>query len=141
MQTLLSAKNQARTVEDFSEIDILDRALQARVCNLISSTMKDYYASTSSNKVKDNDLFYQAKINMTKAHFKYLQFCLFRKQCEEYQFKDPRNTQLMELVGKIYCLQELLEDSAAVYDSGFLAPGSLRAMQVALEKCVVELRP
>jgi len=90
--------------------------------------MTDYNASTASIKVKDNDLFYQAKINMTKAHLKYLQFHLFRKSCEDQQFRDPRNTKLMELVGKVFCLQELLEDSSAVYDSGFLAPGTYRAM-------------
>lgn len=78
MQATLSSKNQARTPEDFLNLDFLDLALQARVCNLIDSTMRDYNASTVSNKVKDNDLFYQAKINMTKAHFKYLQFHLFR---------------------------------------------------------------
>ena len=32
-------KNQARTVEDFLNLDMLDRALQARACNLIDSTM------------------------------------------------------------------------------------------------------
>lgn len=69
MQATLSASNQARTFDDFLNIDVLDRALQARVCNLIASTMKAYNASTATSKVKDNDLFYQAKINMTKAHF------------------------------------------------------------------------
>jgi len=34
----------------------------------------------------------------------------------------------MELVGKVFALEELLEDGAAVYDAGFLAPGSYRAM-------------
>ncbi len=47
----------------------------------------------------------------------------------------------MELLGKIYCLEQLLEDSAAVYDSGFFAPGTFRTMQKALERCVAELRP
>ena len=47
----------------------------------------------------------------------------------------------MDLIGKIYCLQELLEEGAAVYDTGFLSPGCYRAMQQALEKCVAELRP
>ena len=47
----------------------------------------------------------------------------------------------MDLVGRVFCLQELAEDSAAVYDSGFLAPGSLRAMHQALEQCVTEMRP
>jgi len=41
---------------------------------------------------------------MTKAHLKYMQFYLFRKSCEEQNFKDPRNLKLMELVGKVFCL-------------------------------------
>ena len=103
--------------------------------------MKAYSASNAPKKIKDNDLFYQAKINMTKAHFKYLQFCIFRKSCEEGKFKDPRLTKLMELVGKVFCLQELLEDCSPCYDSGFLVPGCLRFMQLAMEKCVADLRP
>lgn len=47
----------------------------------------------------------------------------------------------MELVGRTYALFELLDDSSSAYDSGFLAPGSLRAMQQAAEKCVAEMRP
>jgi hypothetical protein len=35
--------------------------------------MRDYNASEASAKVKDNELFYAAKNNMTKAHFRYLQ--------------------------------------------------------------------
>ena len=47
----------------------------------------------------------------------------------------------MELVGKIFCLSILLADGACVYDSGFLAPGTFRTMQKAMERCVAELRP
>ena len=47
----------------------------------------------------------------------------------------------MDLVAKILCLELLLEDGVAVYDTGFLAPGSFRAMQKAMEQCVKELRP
>lgn len=72
MQTTLAAKNQARTVEDFLNIEILDKALQACACNLISATMRDYNASAEPSKVKDNDTFQQAKLVMTKAHLNYL---------------------------------------------------------------------
>ena len=58
MQETLSMRNQARSVEDFSNLDVLDRALQARACNLINSTIRDYTASTAPAKVKDNELFY-----------------------------------------------------------------------------------
>jgi len=103
--------------------------------------MRDFDQSTFSSKFKDNDLFQQAKLTMTKAHMKYLQLHLFRSQCAEANFKDVRIAQLMDLVAKVYCLEQLLEDGAAVYDTGFLAPGSYRALQKAMELCVKDLRP
>ena len=103
--------------------------------------MRDYNASTSPSKVKDNDEFYMAKNEMTRVHLKYLQLHIFRKACEQSQFSDARNSAILELLGKIYCLQELLEDGAAVFDTGFLAPGCYRAMQQAMERCVAQLRP
>lgn len=47
----------------------------------------------------------------------------------------------MELVGKVWALEQLLEDGAAVYDAGFFAPGTYRAMQQALERCISDIRP
>lgn len=108
---------------------------------MIASTMKDYNASDAPTKVKDNDLFYAAKNAFTMAHLKYLQFHIFLTSCQQAQMRDQRNLKLMELVGKIYALEELLNDGAAVYDTGFLSPGSYRAMQQAMERCVAEIRP
>ena len=48
---------------------------------------------------------------------------------------------ILELVAKVFCLEQLLEDGATVYDTGFFAPGSYRTMQQAMEQCVAELRP
>ena len=42
MGETLAAKNQARTEEDFLNLDVLDRAIQARACHLINTTMQDY---------------------------------------------------------------------------------------------------
>jgi len=47
----------------------------------------------------------------------------------------------MDLVGKVFILQELLEDGSALFDSGFVASGSFRNMQKAFEQLVAELRP
>jgi len=90
--------------------------------------MRDYMASSASAKVKDNELFYQAKVTMTRAHLKYLQFHLYRTQCASGNFRDARIGQILELSGKIWALEELLENGQAVYDSGFFAPGTYRTM-------------
>ena len=74
-------QNQAKSVEDFLNLEILDMALQAQVCHLITTTMSDYDASDATTKVKDNELFYVAKNIMTKAHFKYVQLHLYRTCC------------------------------------------------------------
>ena len=78
---------------------------------------------------------------MTRAHLKYLQFFLFRHKVQECQVRDPKCAQLLDLVGRTWALQDLLDDGVAVFDSGFVAAGSLRAMQQALERCVAEMRP
>lgn len=84
IQETLSLRNQARNVDDFLNLDILDRALQARACNLIASTMKDYISDPTPAKIKDNDTFYQAKIIMIKAHLKYIMFHIFRTSVEAH---------------------------------------------------------
>ena len=105
MTETLSLKNQARTVEDFSDIEVLDRALQACACNMIDATMKDYAASTFSPIYKDNDQFQQPKLTMTVAHLRYLALHIFRTSVKQANFRDPRITQLMELVAKVYALE------------------------------------
>ena len=78
---------------------------------------------------------------MTVAHLRYLMLHIFRTEVKKANFKDPRITQLMELVAKVYALEQLLDDGAAVYDSGFFAPGTYRMMQRAQEQAIRELRP
>ena len=58
MQSSLSMKNKVSSVEDFKDLDLLDRALQVRACYLIQTTMQDYFASKADQKAKDNELFY-----------------------------------------------------------------------------------
>lgn len=83
MAATLSSKCSASSVDDYLNLDVLDKAMQVRSCNLIRSTMEDYDSSDAPSKVKDNELFYTAKITMVRAHFKYLQFLLFRDSCEK----------------------------------------------------------
>ena len=103
--------------------------------------MEEYLASKADAKEKDNDLFYSAKNNMTQAHLKYVTFAIYRQRCQDAQFADQNISKLMDLVGKVFILQELLEDGSALFDSGFIASGSFRNAQKAFEQCVAELRP
>ena len=140
---LQSLRSDAQSVDDFLNIDLLERALALRALNLIQSTMADYDASNEPSKVKDNDVFYQAKVTMTRAHLKYLQFFLFRESYKNHSFLDNRIVSQLDTVSRIFCLSDLIEENScgALFDTGFLQAGSLRFMNRALEKAVADLRP
>ena len=114
-----------------------------RALNLIKNTMADYDASDAATIVKDNELFYSAKITMARAHLKYLQFFLFRESYKNRSFLDHRIVKQLDTVARIFCLSDLIEENScsALFDTGFFRPGSLRVMNRALEQAVSELRP
>ena len=57
MADTLSIKGRARSVQDCLDLDILDKALQAKACHLIHTTMTAYNASAQPQAVKDNEVF------------------------------------------------------------------------------------
>ena len=114
---------------------MLEKAVSIKAMNMIKSTMIDYDASKAHTKVKDNDLFYTAKIAMTRAHLKYLSLHLFRSSYKNRSFVDPKIRVYLDLMTNIFCLADLTEENcgAALFDTGFFAQGSIRLMQQALE--------
>lgn len=121
-------------------MDTLGKALQVKACHLINQTLLAYNAHPESNKIKDNEIFQQAKVVMVKAHFQYVQFAIFRQEIETRAATGKNNEHLMTLL-VLSALDNLISDTAAVYDTGFFAPGSLRAMQEAWDECVAKIRP
>jgi len=140
---LHSVRSEAQSIDDFLNIDLLERCLALRALNLIKSTMVDYDASDAPPLVKDNEIFYQAKITMARAHLKYLQFFLFRSSYKNHSFLDSRIGDQLDKVSRIFCLADLIEENScgALFDTGFLPSGSLKKMHRALEKAVADLRP
>ena len=122
-------------MQDFLDTDMLEKAVSIRALHMIKSVMTDYDASKAHTKVKDNDLFYTAKIAMTRAHLKYLSLHLFRSTYKNRSFVDPKIRGHLDLMTNIFCLADLTEDNcgAALFDTGFFAQGSIRLMQKALE--------
>lgn len=103
-------------------------------------TVEAYTSSQENNKKKDNEVFQQARLTMVKAHMKAVQFNVFRQQIKE-KVTDPKVKGYLELLAVISALDELLSDSGAIYDTGYFAPGSLKAMQDTFSDCVKDLRP
>jgi len=98
-------------------------------------------ASNQPDTVKENELFGQAKIAMTRAHFQAISLSLFRNQTENHVFKDSRIKVLLLELAKIYALSNLMEDPAPVYDSGFFGNDASLNMGEALAQLVAAMRP
>ena len=56
-QDLQSLRAEVTSAEDFLSVDLLEKMMGLRALNLIKTTMIDYDASQSPDRVKDNDLF------------------------------------------------------------------------------------
>lgn len=78
--------------------------------------------STKSGKEKDNELFAQPKLEMVKAHIKFIGFYLFIDLIKEYKFEDQRIKSILVDLAKIVALKSLIYDSGAAYEAGFFAP-------------------
>lgn len=78
---------------------------------------------------------------MTKAHFKLVCFTLFRRHYESHSFKDKKIIKHIKLLQRIYCLNEIIEDPQALYESGYFTKGHYTMMKQAFQESLNELRP
>lgn len=60
---------------------------------------------------------------MTTAHFKLLTFVIFRANYAKHSFKSQNIMKHIELLQRVYCLNEIMEDSQALYESGYFNKG------------------
>ena len=141
MHETLTLRNVASSVEHFKSPAILLQAFEARSCNLISKVYKIFTESKLPNKVKENELFQQKKLLMTREHIKCVQATIFYDKITKTPIKDPKVKQHLLLLFTIYALDDLLQNAISCYDTGFFAAGSLRNMQIAMNESVEALRP
>lgn len=68
---------------------------------------------------------------MTKAHFKLICFILFKESYDKHNFKDKNIMKHMRLLQRVYCLNEIIEDSQALYESGYFTRGQFTLVKKA----------
>jgi len=100
----LALKDCGNNLEHFMKLDMLDKALQVRAAFVIERSLEGIDASHEPAKVKDNEMFAQAKLVMVRYHLQYLAFHLFRTHVESRTFKDPKIKKHMLLLAKIYAV-------------------------------------
>jgi hypothetical protein len=104
--------------------------------------MQRINTSKASENEKVNTIFAMDIINMAHSHMMYVTFKLFREKFEKTEpFKCPNVTANMILLAKLYGLWEILQDSAALYETGFFGYGTAPHVLEAAKKIMVLLRP
>jgi len=78
VDSLLSTKCAAKTIEQMSDLNILQEALQVRSAYYANETFKKLNSSNASENEKTNNLFAVDIISMTRAHILYVTFKNFK---------------------------------------------------------------
>jgi len=86
------------------DLNILSQALQIRAVFSITKAAELIEKSHAPAKVKDNELFAQAKVTMTKYHMNYLSLYLYIEFVENRGLKDQKLKEHLLTLGKIYAL-------------------------------------
>lgn len=85
---LLKIKDRVKSVNDLLDVKVLEQALAVRSAVLMRDTAMSIAQSKAVQKVKDNELFSEMKVDMVKAHINYTMFHICLKQIEDHPWKD-----------------------------------------------------
>lgn len=118
---LLSLQCKANSAEEFTNIDLVDLALQVCTAATVQNTMDTVLMSKASQKEITNHLYALQIVEASLCHLKYITFMIFRKNINLLPDQNLRGhvTNLCSLVGLTF-LQECM---AAGYDSGYFKGG------------------
>lgn len=138
---LLSISGKGKSVDEVMDLDVLSGALAVRAAYLIKNTVQAVSESHEPERIKDNELFAQMKIDMVKAHVNHLTFTVYRQQVESQAWKDSRIKPLLLELGRIWAINSIMENVGPIFDAGYFAPSVSMRMNEALDIMVRKLRP
>jgi hypothetical protein len=79
---LLTIKGKGKSTKELLDLSLLEEALAVRAAVLVRDTATAIAASKAPKQEAENELFAQFKVDMTRAHFNYLVFTIYRKKVE-----------------------------------------------------------
>jgi hypothetical protein len=124
MDSLCQMKSKAKTMTEFASIEHLELALSACAAGQVRSVSYAMKNSEASEKVKQNELFADELVRLTKLHLNYCMFKMTVNKINDTKFADAKIQPLLRLLAGIYALKELGKDSTMLYETGFFGPGS-----------------
>ena len=109
------------TPEHFLNLNNLDEALKVKTCFVLKDVFTIYTESTAPEKVKANELFAQEVNDMARLHLKYVAFSTFLKKIREHKFQDSNILPHLELIAKVFALNELTTDCKQCFAAGYFS--------------------
>jgi hypothetical protein len=78
----LEIKGKGKNIKELLNLSLLEEALAVRAAILVRDTATAIAVSKVPKQEAENELFAQFKVDMTRAHFNYLVFTIYRKKIE-----------------------------------------------------------
>ncbi len=141
LESLLKEKNAVNTKEQFLDAKFLEKALSIRAAYWVADVLKKLSQKGMKKKTAMNDLYAQDILAMSRNHHLYMSYLIYVQDVDKLQPKDKNIKPHLVLLGKIFALKRLLEDSSTLYETGFFTTGAKQAMGAAMEQLLRILRP
>ena len=140
-ESLCSSKSQAKTIDEFLDVEHLRTTLQTRSAACIRQVFTAMQKDTRSKKEKDNEIFALDVQKMTNIHLKYILFEMALKRVKSYRFKEKSlKVAIIQLI-KLFAVNDLVKDSESLYEVGYFGAGSGALRDQALNQLLIDLRP
>lgn len=98
------------TPEQFLDLNLLDEAFKVKTAFIVKTVSTAYNESKEPEKEKANEIFAQEVNEMAKNHLTYICFHTYLNQIREHKFKDLNILPVLELIAKVFALNELTAD-------------------------------
>ena len=130
------------TPEHFMNLTNLDEALKVKTCFILKTVFTAYMESQAPEKIKANELFAHEVNDMARQHLKYVAFSTFLTKIREHKFKDPNIMPHLELIAKVFALNELTTDCQQCFAAGYFSDKIHYVnLQEAYKQALKQLRP
>ena len=78
---------------------------------------------------------------MSKFHMLYMTYMMAKDNLNNTTFTDPNCKSIYELIMRIFALNQLSQESTALYETGFFKRGTTDLLSQSLQQALKELRP
>ena len=135
------AKSTLKEPKDLLCLKFLDQALTIRAAQRLKYTMSLMASNKKSEFEKVNSLYALDIVKMTHLHMMCMTFKIVLNFLDYHEFGCSKVKHHMTNLARVFALNELINDSVPLYETGFLVQGSAPLIMEAMKLLLTELRP